>query len=123
MVGIPLAMRRAADVYLSPREKQTGPLALHKRSKAGCGDGHWAERAIRSGRKVQRMQALQKGVAYPRGSHYVERAILGIDDWCSDNAHVSIHVGTAVFAIVNIGRRTKVYVPERFRSVRIIGIE
>src|SRR3984885_3861033 len=123
MIGILIAMRRIADVYLSLREKQTRPLALHKRSKAGGGDRHRTQRAICPGPKVQRVQALQKTVAYPRCGYYVERAILGVDYRGSDNAHIPIHVCTAVFAIVDIGRRSKIDVPERFRSVRIIGIE
>ncbi len=69
------------------------------------------------------MQALKNAAAYPRCGYYVERPILGFDDRCSDNAHVPIHVCTAVFAIVDIRGRSKVDVPERFRSIRSVGIE
>src|ERR1700733_9977077 len=98
MIGLLVAMRGIADVYLSPREKQTRSLALHKGVEARRGDGHRAHCAIRAGGKIQRVQALQKTTAYPRSRYYVERSILGIDDRSSNNAHVPIHVRTAVFA-------------------------
>ena len=92
MIGLFVTMRRIADVYLSAREKQAGPLALHKRMEAGRCNRNRTQRAICTGGKVQRVQALHKTAAYPRCSYYVKRAILGIDHWCSDNAHVPIHV-------------------------------
>src|SRR5271156_378297 len=100
MIWLFVTMGSIADVYLAARQKQTGPLALHERLEAGCCDGDRANRAVRAGGKVQRVQPLDKTVPYPRCSDHVERAMLRIDDRCSDNPHIPIYVCAAVLPIV-----------------------
>ena len=69
------------------------------------------------------MQALDKTIPQPRCSDYIERAVLRIDHRCSDNSHIAVHIGTAVLAVVDVGRRTEVDMPKRLGRARIVGVK